>query len=64
MSMNGRELVQRAVLFQGPDRIPRDLPEPWGSDFLGVGTTIAPDWKSSVEDEWGFLLSFSLAPFI
>lgn len=53
--MTGRELVQRAVLFQGPDRIPRDLPEPWGSDFLCVGTDAEPDWKLDVEgeDEWG-----------
>ena len=42
-------------MFQGPDRIPRRLPEPWGTDFLGVGTSGAPGWKPSVEgqDEWG-----------
>lgn len=53
--MTGRERVRRAVLFQSPDRIPRDLPEPWGSDFLHVGTEPDPDWKPSVEgeDEWG-----------
>ena len=41
--MTGRELVQRAVLFREPERIPRDLPEPWGSDFLHVGTDADPD---------------------
>jgi hypothetical protein len=53
--MTGRELVRRAVLFEGPDRVPRDLPEPWGSDFLHVGPDEAPDWKPRVhgEDEWG-----------
>jgi uroporphyrinogen decarboxylase len=53
--MTGRELVRRAVLFEGPDRVPRDLPEPWGSDFLHVGADDAPDWKPRVEgeDEWG-----------
>jgi len=53
--MTGRELVRRAVLFQSPDRVPRDLPEPWGSDFLHVGADNDPSWKPSVEgeDEWG-----------
>jgi len=53
--MTGRERVRRAVLFEGPDRVPRDLPEPWGSDFLHVGVDEAPDWKPRVEgeDEWG-----------
>ena len=54
-TMTGKERVRRAVLFQYPDRIPRDLPEPWGSDFLHVGPDADPNWKSSVEgeDEWG-----------
>jgi uroporphyrinogen decarboxylase len=34
--MTSKERVRRAILFQGPDRIPFDLPEPWGSDFLWV----------------------------
>jgi len=53
--MTGRERVRRAVLFEAPDRVPRDLPDPWGSDFLHVGTDEAPDWKPRVEgeDEWG-----------
>lgn len=53
--MTGRERVRRAVLFQGPDRIPRALPEPWGTDFFGVGISPDPNWSPSVEgeDEWG-----------
>jgi len=53
--MSGRELVRRAVLFQGPQRVPRDLPQPWGTDFFGVGIAKDPDWEPSVEgeDEWG-----------
>ena len=43
------------MLFEGPDRVPRDLPEPWGSDFLHIGAANDPKWKPSVEgeDEWG-----------
>jgi len=53
--MTSRERVRRAALFQGPDRVPRALPEPWGSDFLSVGIGAAPGWEPSVtgEDEWG-----------
>ena len=55
--MTGKERVRRAVLFQNPDRIPRDLPEPWGTDFLMVGIGPDPDWRPGVEgeDEWGCL---------
>ncbi len=53
--MCGRELVRRAVHFQGPGRVPRDLPEPWGTDFHHTGIAPDPNWKPSVqgEDEWG-----------
>lgn len=53
--MTSRERVRRAVLFQGPDRIPWDLPAPWGTDFLHIGADCDPNWKPSVEgeDEWG-----------
>lgn len=52
--MTGRERVRSAVLFQGPDRIPRALPEPWGSDFLDAGAGADPNWKPNKpgEDEW------------
>ena len=57
--MTSKERVRRAVKFQGPDRVPVDLPEPYGSDFLHVGPDPHPDWRPSVrtperwEDEWG-----------
>ena len=53
--MTSRELVERAVTFTRPERVPRALPEPWGTDFFGVGAGPDPDWKPSVEgeDEWG-----------
>ncbi|OGS22940.1 MAG: hypothetical protein A2252_07625 [Elusimicrobia bacterium RIFOXYA2_FULL_39_19] len=53
--MTGRELVKKAVLFQGPERTPRNLPEPWGTDFLHVAIGPNPDFKPKVEgeDEWG-----------
>ena len=53
--MTGTELVRKAVLFEDPERVPRDLPEPWGSDFLWVGPDADADWKPAVpgEDEWG-----------
>lgn len=53
--MTSKEIVRRAVKFQGPERIPRDLPEPCGTDFLYVGIEPDPNWKPKVEgeDEWG-----------
>ncbi len=53
--MTGRELVKRAVLFKGPERVPRALPDPWGSDFFSVGVGKDPEWEPEVEgeDEWG-----------
>ncbi len=57
--MTSRERVYRAVLFQGPDRVPYNLPEPYGSDILHVGATDDPNWQPSVktdtkwEDEFG-----------
>lgn len=53
--MTSREIVKKAIKFQAPERVPRDLPEPWGTDFLHVFTGPDPDWKPKVEgeDEWG-----------
>lgn len=57
--MQGRERVRRAVLFQHPDRVPRALPEPWGTDFFDVGIGENPNWQPRIkteekwEDEWG-----------
>jgi hypothetical protein len=55
MTMISGERVRRAVLFEGPDRVPRDLPPPWGSDILTVGTSPDPNWQPSQpgQDEWG-----------
>lgn len=53
--MTSREIVSRAVKFQGPERVPRDLPEPWGTDFLFVSIDPDPNrvLKVQGEDEWG-----------
>jgi len=57
--MTGRELVTKAVLFQGPERVPYALPEEFGSDMIGTGVGPDPAWKPSFlptdtkwEDEW------------
>jgi uroporphyrinogen-III decarboxylase len=57
--MTSKERVKRAVLFEGPDRIPYTLPDKWGSDITMVGCAPDPDWQPSIdtdtkwEDEWG-----------
>ncbi len=54
MTMTPREIVRRAILFQGPERIPYNLPEPYGSDFAWVGMSPSPDDRPSRGvDEWG-----------
>jgi hypothetical protein len=59
MKMTSRELVFRAARFEGPDRIPYQLPDEFGSDMLQVGIGPDPDFvpciKTDVkwEDEWG-----------
>jgi len=57
--MTSREIVTRAVSFQGPERVPYNLPDPYGTDFLGVGPGPDPDWTPRIqthtewEDEFG-----------
>jgi len=53
--MTSRERVRRAVLFEGPDRIPTELPDPWGRDILRVAIDPPPGWEPATEgeDEWG-----------
>ncbi|HPT97847.1 MAG TPA: uroporphyrinogen decarboxylase family protein [Armatimonadota bacterium] len=52
--MSGREVVIRTVKFQRPDRLARDFPAPYGSDFAGVGISPSPDARPrSGRDEWG-----------
>ncbi len=57
--MKGMELITRAVLFQGPERIPYTLCDEFGSDMIGTGILPDPKWKPSFppsdtkwEDEW------------
>ncbi|MFH0795910.1 MAG: uroporphyrinogen decarboxylase family protein [Candidatus Omnitrophota bacterium] len=57
--MTSRERVKRAVKFMGPDRVPYDLPEEWGTDFVYADCDPDPSWHPAVktdtrwEDEWG-----------
>jgi len=52
--MTSREIVYRTVRFQGSDRIPYSLSEPYGTDFDGVGMTPSPDDRPAKgADEWG-----------
>lgn len=57
--MTSKEIVKRAILFKGPERIPYDLPSPYGSDFLYIAPLSDPEWKPKIrtetrwEDEFG-----------
>jgi len=54
--MTAREIVRQAILFQGAGRIPRDLPEEYGSDFAWAGMSPSVDARpshDSATDEWG-----------
>jgi len=52
--MSSREVVRRAVRFEGPDRLPRSLPDRYGSDFSWVGMSPSPDARPGRGvDEWG-----------
>lgn len=52
--MSPREVIRRAVHFQRPDRLPKDFPEPYGSDFYFVNMSPSPDARPpSGVDEWG-----------
>ena len=52
--MTSREIVRRAVRFEGVDRIPYDLTTRYGSDFAWVSMTPSPDARpKSGVDEWG-----------
>jgi uroporphyrinogen decarboxylase len=56
MPLTSREIVRRAILFQGPPRLPYDLPESYGSDFYWAGLSPSPDDRPfSGRDEWGAL---------
>jgi hypothetical protein len=52
--MTPRDVVARTVRFEGADRIPYALVEPYGTDVAGVGMTPSPDARPpSGVDEWG-----------
>ena len=52
--MTSREVVARTIRFAGPDRLARDFPDPFGSDFAGLGMTPSPDDRPPTgRDEWG-----------
>ncbi len=54
--MTPREIVNRAIRFEGMDRLPKDFPEPYGSDFGWVGPNPSPDARpANGYDEWGAL---------
>lgn len=54
--MTGRELVIRTLRFKGAERLPYDLPDPYGTDFVMVEMDPSPDARlSSGRDEWGAL---------
>jgi len=55
MTLTSREIVWKAIRFEGPPRVPRLLPEPWGADIVSPAIGRAPGWEPSVEgeDEWG-----------
>jgi hypothetical protein len=52
--MTGRELVKRTLLFRGADRLPYDLPPPYGTDFYSIEMDPSPDSRPARgTDEWG-----------
>lgn len=54
--MTSRDLVKRCIAFQGIDRLPVDLPEKFGSDFVWVNMIPSPDDRPiNTKDEWGAL---------
>lgn len=52
--MTSSERVYRAVKFQGPDRVPVNLPEPYGTDLYCISPDADPNWQPSIatETEW------------
>ena len=46
--MTSHDRVVHAVTFQGPDRIPYNLPAPWGIDFRDCGVGADPAWSPAL----------------
>jgi len=56
MTMTPREVVARTIRFQGADRIPYTLAEPYGSDMADVNMQPSTDARPRTGlDEWGCL---------
>ena len=54
MSMSPREVVSKTVRFEGANRIPFALADPYGSDFSDVEMNPSPDARPKHGiDEWG-----------
>ena len=54
--MTSREVVSRTIRFQGADRLPIDIPEIYGNDFMFVNMNPSPDDRPhNQRDEWGAL---------
>ena len=52
--INSRELVTRAIRFQGIDRLPHEFPAPYGDDFAWLDMTPSPDDRYPAgKDDWG-----------
>jgi len=52
--MTSRDAVIRTIRFQGADRLPYDLPDPYGTDFAGADMDPNPDARPpNGPDEWG-----------
>jgi len=52
--MTSREIVRQTIEFRGPERLPWNLPEKYGTDFAGVGMSPSPDARPvQGADEWG-----------
>ncbi|MDP6039725.1 MAG: uroporphyrinogen decarboxylase family protein [Candidatus Latescibacteria bacterium] len=52
--MTPREIVTRTIRFQGAERMPYTLSEPYGNDIVSIGISPSPDARPPVgKDEWG-----------
>jgi len=51
---SSRELVRQAILFEGPERLPYEFTDKYGSDLLIVNMNPSPDARPKTgPDEWG-----------
>ncbi len=52
--MTSREIVIRTIQFQGAERMPYTLPDPYGTDIVSTGLSPSPDARPRTGiDEWG-----------